>query len=439
MNEGLKRWLTPRLPSAFRYPAYRAYWLGMLASVSGFQMLRFGQFWLVFQLTGSPLALGYVGLANGIPAIFLNLFGGLAADRIDQRRLIMVAQCIIAILVFLLATVTLLGQVQVWHILVIAFLAGAVEAFDQPARRALLPHLVDRSVMMSAVALNSSIWPGTRIMAPAVAGFIIAGVGTAACLYVAGAGFVVMVVAAYTMRLPQVTRSTHGGTTHDLLEGLGFIRQNSILCFLIALTFFNSFFGMAYITLMPVFAVDVLKVGAHGQGLLLGIGGLGSLLTTIWLAARYDTGSKRLLIIGGSVMSGISVGAFALTSQLVGSFALALTLMAATGVFNTLANTALQSSLQLMTPDHIRGRVMGFYGMTYNIRPLGAVQAGALAGLITAPLAIAAGALAVVVFTMCAPLFSRKVRDLDNVLNQAEPEPVAASQDTGRSPTMAND
>jgi MFS family permease len=279
MNERSKGRLTRRLPTAFQYPAYRAYWLGMLTSVSGFQMLRFGQFWLVFQLTGSPLALGYVGLANGVPAIFLNLFGGLAADRVDQRRLIMVAQGIIAILIFLLATVTLLGLVQVWHILVIAFLAGAVEAFDQPARRALLPHLIDRSMMMNAVALNSSIWPGTRIMAPAVAGFIIAGAGTAACFYVAGAGFVVMAVAAYTMRLPRVTRSARGGTVHDLLEGLGFIRQNSVLSFLIALTFFNSFFGMAYITLMPVFAVDILEVGAQGQGLLLGAGGLGSLLT----------------------------------------------------------------------------------------------------------------------------------------------------------------
>jgi sugar phosphate permease len=157
------------------------------------------------------------------------------------------------------------------------------------------------------------------------------------------------------------------------------------------------------------------------------------------MVARGDTASKRLLIIGGSIMSGISVGAFALTSQLAGSFALALVLMAATGVFNTLANTASQSTLQLMTTDHIRGRVMGFYGMTYNIRPLGAAQAGALAALITAPLAIAAGALAVVVFSMGAPLFSRKVRDLDNVLHQAEPVPVAASQNTGRSPTTAND
>ncbi|MCI0896337.1 MAG: MFS transporter, partial [Chloroflexi bacterium] len=124
------------------YPAYRAFWLGMLASVSGFQMLRFGQFWLMYELTGSPLALGYIGLANGIPAIFLNLFGGVAADRMDQRRLIYVTQTITASLIFILATVTFLEMVTIWHLLIISFLAGAVEAFDQPARRALFPQLI---------------------------------------------------------------------------------------------------------------------------------------------------------------------------------------------------------------------------------------------------------------------------------------------------------
>jgi len=161
------------LTPALRYPAFRAFCLGSVASVSGFQIIRFTKFWLIFQLTGSPLTLGYVCLANGLPAIFLNLFAGLAADRMDQRRLIMVSQTIPASLIFLLATITLLDLVKVWHLLTISFLAGAVEAFDQPARQALFPHLIDRSVMASAVASNSSIWPANRIMAPALAGLII--------------------------------------------------------------------------------------------------------------------------------------------------------------------------------------------------------------------------------------------------------------------------
>jgi len=265
--------VSPSLPPPLHYPAYQAFWLGLLALVSGFQMLRFGQYWLIYQLTASPVALGYMGIASGVPAICLNLFGGVFADTIDQRRLIMTTQSLTAGLIFLLATLTFLDVVQVWHVLVIAFCAGAVEAFDQPARQALYPHLIDRKVMLSAVALNSSIWQGTRIIAPAVAGFVIAWVGTAVAFYLAGLGFLTMAIVMYNLRVPRMTRGARGRAVHDILEGLRFIRQNSIFSLLIAMTFFYSFFGLAYITLMPVLAVNILQVGAKGQGLLMGMGG----------------------------------------------------------------------------------------------------------------------------------------------------------------------
>jgi MFS family permease len=413
-----------------RYPAFRAFWFGMVASVSGFQILRFGQFWLIFEITGSPLALGYVGLANGVPAILLNLVGGVAADRLDQRRLIMVAQATIAVLIFGLATLTLLDLVRVWHLLAMAFLAGAIEAFDQPARRALFPHLIERQAMMSAVALNSSVWPGTRIMAPAVAGLIIAVSGTAVAFYVSGVGFLVMAVVVYFLTVPHVSGRSRTSTFQDLKEGVGFVAKNSIFSSLIALTFFNSFFGMAYIPLMPIFAVDILQVGADGQGWLMGIGGIGSLLTSIWFAARGGGTSKTLLIIGGGVMSGVSVVAFALTSLWVGSFALAMILMFIMGVFNTMQNTALQASMQVLVPDHIRGRVMGLYGMTYNIRPLGGMQAGALAGVITAPFSLAIGGLAVAVFAIGALLFNRDLRRLTGLVRESES--ALSSEDQGQ-------
>ncbi|HSF30274.1 MAG TPA: MFS transporter, partial [Candidatus Tectomicrobia bacterium] len=308
-------WLS--LPPALHYSAYRAFWLGLLASVSGFQMLRFGQFWLIYQLTGSPLALGYMGLASGVPAICLNLFGGVSADRFDQRRLVMATQGITASLIFLLATLTLLDAVQVWHILVIAFCAGAVEAFDQPARQSLYPHLIDRKVMLSAVALNSAIWQGTRIIAPAAAGLIIAWAGTAVAFYLAALGFLTMATIMFRLRIPRLTRGARGSAVLDILEGLRFVRQSTLISFLIAMTFFHSFFGLAYITLMPVLAVDILQVGARGQGLLMGMGGVGSLLTTLWLSLRSDVGSTRWRIIGGGVMSGLSVAALGLTSMFV--------------------------------------------------------------------------------------------------------------------------
>ena len=398
-----------------RYPAYRAFWLGSVASISGFQILRFGQFWLIYEITGSPLSLGYIGLANGIPAIILNLAGGVAADKVDQRRLIVVTQLIIAALAFLLATITLIGSVEVWHLIAIALLSGAVEAFDQPARRSIFPHLVERKDMMSAVALNSSIWPGTRIAAPAVAGFIIAQADTATSFYVAGAGFVAMAVVLYALRIPPIRRSTGRNAASDIKEGLQFIRGNSSFMFLMGLTFFHSFFGTTYIMLMPIFAVDVLEVGADGQGLLLGVGAVGSLVTALWLASRPGDAPRAWLIMVGCVMSGVSLAAFALTSEYVGSFALAMVLMVVLGVFTTGFTTSTQTSLQMMVPDEFRGRVMGFYGMTFNIRPLGAVQASALAsvGVLGAPFALAIGGAAVVGYTVISAAFKRDLGSLD--------------------------
>ena len=402
----------------------------MLASVSGFQMLRFGQFWLIFELTGSPLSLGWIGLANGIPAIVLNLFGGVAADRIDQRRMVMISQSIIALLIFFLATITVMGVVNQWHLIAIAFLAGAVEAFDQPARRVLFPQLVDRKDLMSAVAMNAAIWPGTRILAPAIAGIIIAVANTATCFYIAGIGFLVMAVVTSRLPIPHVARASRSRPFHDILEGLSFISKDTKFAFLIAMTFFSSFFGMAYIPLMPMITVDVLGVGAKEQGLILGAGGVGSLITALWFGTKSNSGSKGMLIIGGAIMSGLMVATFAITAGIFKSVPLAMALMTILSVFNTLSNTASQSSLQLLVPDHIRGRVMGFYGMTYNIRPLGGMQASALASIsaIGAPIAIAIGGLAVASFPIIAMIANRKVRNLSSELRQAEAEVIAASR-----------
>ena len=427
--KGTVRRLPLSVPPALHYPAYRAFWLGLLASVSGYQMFRFGQFWLIYQLTGSPLPLGYVGLANGVPAVCLNLFGGVFADKFDQRRLIMATQSLTASFIFVLATLTLLEAVQVWHIVVIAFCAGAVESFDQPARQSLYPHLIDRKIMGSAVALNSCIWQGTRIIIPAVAGCIIAWAGTAAAFYLGGLGFLTMATMIYSLRVPPITRRARGSAAHHIREGLTFIRRNSIFSFLIAMTFFNSFFGMAYITLMPVLTVAILHVGAKEQGLLMGMGGVGALLTTLWLSSRSQVGSKGWLIIGGGVMSGLSIAALGLTSAFVGSFELALVIMFIIGMCNTTYAISIQSSLQMLVPDHMRGRVMGFYGMTHNITPLGGMLASALADIITAPLAIAAGGLAVAAFAIGPAMTNGEVRNLGALLYQVE---TAAASGTPR-------
>jgi MFS family permease len=410
------------IPPALRYPAYRAYWLGLLASVSGFQMFRICQGWLIYEITGSPWSLGLVGAANAIPAIFFNLFGGVFADRWDKRRLIISTQLTTGCLIFLLATLTLFGWVESWHVLAVAFLAGGVEAFDNPARQALYPHLIDRRVMMSAVAMNSSIWQGTRIVAPGIAGVLIDLINTETAMYISGMGFVVLVVVMARLNVPPIPRGGFGSPVQDVKDGLKFIKVNSIFSFLIGMTFFNSFFGMAYVMLMPIFAVDILKVGAKGQGMLLGMTGAGALVNTLWMGARGNVPNRGLAIIGGAVLFGLAVTAFALTSEYVGSMTLAMALMFIMGIFNSVYMISIQSSLQVMVPDRMRGRVMGFYGMTWSIMPLGGLQASALTSLFTAPIAIAAGGLAVAFFALGPAMVNSKVRNLSSHLGPIDDE-----------------
>ena len=425
------------MPPALRYPQYRAYWFGTLASVCGFQMLMFAQGWLTYELTGSPLYLGYVAVASALPSIALNLFGGVFADKLDKRKLIFYTQILTAALIFTLAFLTLFEVVRVEHIIALAFAAGAVNAFDQPARQALYPHLIDRRVIMSAVALNSAIWQGMRIVAPMIAGIIIGLIGTATAIFVAGAGFVVMAVVILMLNVPRIESTSTGSAMGDLWEGLRFIVGSSIFSFLIAMTFFNSFFGMAYITMMPAFAVDVLKVGADGQGLLMTIGGVGALGVTLLLSSGGNFQRKGLLIIGGGVAFGLSIVAFALTSRFVGSFPLALALMFVMGISSSTYMISIMSSLQLLVPDRMRGRVMGFYGMTWSIMPLGGMQAGAVAAFVGVPVAVAIGGGLVAAFALGPAMINRQVRNISAILARSEREAQAYQPDARRMRTTS--
>jgi len=402
------------VPPAFRYPAFRAYWSGLLCAVTGFQMFRVAQSWLVYELTGSPLYLGYALAANAIPGIFFNLVGGVFADRMNKRLLVLCTQGVTGVLILVMAVMTLLGTIEVWHVLVLAFLVGAVEAFDNPARQAFFPHLIDRSVMTSAVALNSSIWQGTRITAPAIAGFLIDLVNTGTALLVSSLGLFVMAVVMLFLRVPPIPQGAPANPARAMWEGMTFIGKNGIFAFLIGMTFFNSFFGMSYVLLMPVFAVDVLDVGARGQGFLLGAGGVGSLATTVWLGARGGFQHRGLAIVGGAITFGLGVIAFGITSHFLGWYALALALMLMVGISNSIYMISIQSSLQMLVPDNVRGRVMGFYSMTWSIMPLGGLQAGALASVswIGAPFAVAIGGAAVALFALGTGTFNGRIREL---------------------------
>ena len=402
-----------RLPPALRYPLYRRYWLGTLASVSGWQMMFVAESWLAYDLTGSPLYLGYVGVAAAVPAIALNLVGGVVADRVDKRMLILLGQVVMTVVIGLLGVLTITGNIEVWHLITSAFITGAFGAFEQPAREALYPHLIEREVMASAVALDSAVWQGTRIGAPATAGLIIATLGTAAVFFAATAGFLAMCFVAIS--LPAPPRSDHrtGSAVRDMVIGLRFINKQPVFKFLISMTFFNSFFGMSFLVLMPIFAKDILEEGASGQGVLLSVSGIGSLSTTLLIGSLGLPRRVGMFIAGGAVMYGLAICAFALSSEYLGSYPMAIAIVIVLGSFNSMYMVSIMSTLQLMTPDHMRGRVMGFYGMTWSIFPLGGMQAGGLANFIGAPLAVTVGGVAVAAFALGPALFNARIRRLD--------------------------
>ncbi|MBM3945881.1 MAG: MFS transporter [SAR202 cluster bacterium] len=399
---------------AMRYPEFRKYWFATLASVIGFQMVMFSQLWLVRQLEESPLWLGAVGMANGVPSIVLTLFGGVLADRIPQKRLIMLTQTLMGSLVLLLAVLTMLGVVEVWHVLAIGFVSGAVNAFDAPARQAIFPNLIERKEMVSAVALNSSIWQGTRMVAPMFSGIIIAAFGTSTSLFIGAAGFLSMAVLISRLNVPLVTRTRRNSAVHDLVEGARYVRDNVLFSSLIGMTFFNSFFGMAYLQLMPIFTIDVLKKSAAAQGALMSAGGVGALLGTAVVALLGRVRRRGLLIVFGSACFGMLIVGFGLSHW----YLLSIAFLFLSGFFQSVYMISIMSTLQMKVPDDLRGRVMGIYGMTYNLMPLGGMLAGGVASALSAPFAVAVGGGAVTGFALFNGAFHRTVRGLRAEMSQ---------------------
>jgi MFS family permease len=398
--------------TALRYPQFRRFWLGNLAAVSGQQIMWVAQGWLVYQLTDSPVYLGYVGLATALPAIILNLAGGVTADRLDQRKVILATQIITATSVFALATLTALDLVEVWQVLIVAFTSGCMQAFNNPARQSIFPNLVERKDLMNAVALNSMVWQGTRIVAPATGGAVIAVFGVATGLYICAFGFLVLGLAVIGLPAPQKRERTGGESVFgELGVGVSFIRANFIFTFLIGMSFFNSFFGFSVNQMMPVFARDILDIGPWGQGVMLSSTGVGAMLGILAIGYMGDTDRKGMLIIGGATAFGGFIILFALSTF----FPLSLVALFLMGAFGSVYMITVQTSLQMRVPDELRGRVMGIYGVTHNLGPLGAMQAGLLASALGAPAALTIGGAAIILFALGVAYSRREVRGLQGV------------------------
>ena len=399
------------LPSSMRYGQFRYYWLALLAGVTGHQMLlQFTLGWLIYRMTGEPRYIAYLGVAIAIPALALNLIGGVLADRWEPKYLVAAAQSVSATVVVVLATLVLNGDVKTWHILAAGVIIGAVQAFDAPSRSSISPRLVRTEHIVNAVAMDSIVWNVVRVLAPALAGIIIAWRDIPTSMFISAASFYLLAAVLTILRL-RPRPPAKGRFAPQVAESLRYVRQRPVFFNVMLLTCCNSLFGMSYVFLMPVFAKDVLDVGAEKIGLLLGASGVGAIIGTWYIGNLKDGAPKGKLILAGAALYGHTQILFAMAAWQ-GSYTASMAMLVLVGASNSLYLVGGLSTIQQLVPEQLRGRVMGLYGITWSLAPLGMTQGGMIAQYIGAPWAVALGAMVMIVVSGLLSLLSPDLRNL---------------------------
>ena len=383
---------------ALRHRNFRLFWFGQLISLIGTWMQSIGQAWLVLQLTHSAWLLGVVGALQFLPVMLLSLFGGVLADRLPKRRVLLFTQSFAMLQAVVLWILVASGHVQVWEVLVLASLLGLTNSFDMPTRQAFVVEMVGREDLPNAIALNSSIFNMARIVGPGIGGLIIAFLGIAPLFLLNAISFVPVIIGLALIRMNELHALTKRSTTsvekskqstlQSLREGLAYVVHTPSVLLIIAVIGVISLFGINFNVILPLFATDVLHSGALGFGFLSAAFGLGSLVSALWLAWGNRKPSVQYLLIAALAFSVLEI--FFALSHL---YVLSLILIAAVGfamiAFSANSNTALQT----VTPDHLRGRVMSVYMLVFaGSVPLGNLFTGGLAHLYGAPIALLVGA-----------------------------------------------
>jgi MFS family permease len=377
--------------SALKYYNYRLWFGGQTVSLFGTWMQRTAQGYLIFDITGSPLYLGYVGFAYGVPSWLFMIYGGAIADRFPRRTILLIAQFAMMILAFILAALTFTKLVQPWQIIVLAFLLGCANAFDAPARQAFVTDLVARSDLTNAIALNSSMINTATVIGPAVAGITYAAFGPAWCFTINGFTFIAVIIALLLMKLAPfkpVDRAV--SIMSEIKEGVRFAARQPTIRVLIINLGVLSLAGLGFVTLLPVWAVDVLGGDATTNGFLHTARGLGALSGALLIAAIGQTFARGKLFTIGTFVMPVFLILFSFTRILPTSF---LTLLGAGWGFMVIVNLS-NTLVQTSVTDELRGRVMGIFTFTFfGFLPIGSLVNGMLADQIGAPMTVLINAL----------------------------------------------
>ncbi len=377
---------------ALRHRNFQLFFGGQLISLTGTWMQNVAQAWLVYRLTGSSLLLGSVGFASQIPVFLFAPIGGIVADRFNRHRVVIGTQITSMILAFILAALTLTGRIQVWQVFVLASLMGVVNAFDIPARQSFLVDMVGKEDLMNAIALNSSMFNGARIIGPAIAGILVASIGEGWCFFVNGVSYIAVIAGLLLMKLqPRSYQQPAGSPLEHIVEGFRFVRRTAPIRAILLLLGLISLVAMPYTVLMPVFADRILHGGARGLGILMGATGVGALLAALTLATRTGVYGLGRWVAFACAGFGVSLLLFSFSRN----FWLSTALLLPVGFCMMLETSSSNTLIQAMVPDHLRGRVMAVYSMMFmGMAPFGALLGGALADRVGAPLTVAMGAIA---------------------------------------------
>jgi len=396
--------------TALRYRNYRLWFWGQMTSLFGTWMQSTAQGFLIFELTRSPAYLGYAAFAMGIPTWLFMIYGGVLADRMPRRTLLIITQSIMMALAAILAALTFLELVHAWHIIGLAFGLGVANAFYAPARQAFVLELVDREDMTNAIALNSAMFNSALALGPAVSGIIYALVGPAWCFAINAVSYLAVIMALFLMRIPPQPNSLRRNSVRaDLKEGMHYILNHRMIRALIGIVGLTCLFGISYITLIPAWAVNILGGDATTNGILHSARGFGALLSALMIASLGRFQFKgRLLTLGSFIFP-----CLLLIFSVIHWLPLSLLTIFFVGIAAMLIFNLANALVQTLVTDELRGRVMSIYSLAFfGLYPVGSLWVGLLAEHINEPFAVIVNSVILLGFFILIRIFVPKLYDL---------------------------
>ncbi|MEQ1898739.1 MAG: MFS transporter [Vicinamibacterales bacterium] len=381
-----------RVTRALHHPNYRLFFGGQTVSLAGTWITRIATSWLVYRLTGSELLLGLVSFCGQIPALLLTPVAGALVDRMDRRTLLLVAQWLSAVQSAVLAVLTLTNRITIPELIGLQLFQGVVNAFEMPARQSFIVEMVeDKRDLSNAIALNSMMVNGSRVIGPSIGGALIASVGEGWCFAVDAVSYLGVIWSLMAMRMAPSVRRSHEPALRQILDGWHYVRTSVPIRTCLTLVAISSVMGMPYMVLMPVMATEVLGGGPGTLGLLMTAVGVGALSAGIYLASRRSVRGLSGVILTGTILFGLGLAGFSVASRV--EVAALMLAVAGVGFITQMASS--NTVIQTIVEERFRGRVMGFYTMAIvGTIPIGSLLAGVLAERAGAPATIGLGGLA---------------------------------------------